>query len=212
MKVTKPGRPLRLHRLSLSGHCHRVELMLSLLGLPYETVDVDLGRGEHKQAPFLAMNPFGQVPVLQDGELTLSDSNAILVYLDGRYAPGEWMPRDPVGASRVQRWLSAAAGPLAFGPAAARVINLFKRSDDPAPCRQRAGALFDVMELELADGDWIAADRPTVADVALYSYTVTAPEGGISLQPYPRVRAWLARIEALPGFVPMPRTAIGLPA
>lgn len=212
MTTPRPAQPLRLHRLALSGHCHRVELMLSLLGLPYETVDVDLAAGEHKRPAFLALNAFGQVPVLQDGEVTLADSNAILVYLEGRYAPGEWLPRDPVGAARVQRWLSAAAGPLAFGPAAARVINLFGRSDDPAPSRQRADVLFAVMERELEATGWLAADRPTLADIALYSYTVTAPEGGVSLQPHARVRQWLARVEALPGFVPMPRSAIGLAA
>lgn len=212
MTTPRPAQPLRLHRLALSGHCHRVELMLSLLGLPYDTVDVDLAAGEHKRPAFLALNAFGQVPVLQDGEVTLADSNAILVYLEGRYAPGEWLPRDPVGAARVQRWLSAAAGPLAFGPAAARVINLFGRSDDPAPSRQRADVLFAVMERELEATGWLAADRPTLADIALYSYTVTAPEGGVSLQPHARVRQWLARVEALPGFVPMPRSAIGLAA
>lgn len=212
MPPPRPAQPLLLHRLTLSGHCHRVELMLSLLGLPYETVDVDLAAGEHKRPAFLALNAFGQVPVLQDGDVTLADSNAILLYLEGRYAPGDWLPRDPVGAARVQRWLSAAAGPLAFGPAAARVIQLFGRSDDPAPCQQRAGVLFTVMERELAATGWLAAERPTLADIAHYSYTVTAPEGGVSLQPYPRVRQWLARIEALPGFVPMPRTAIGLEA
>ena len=212
MTIPRPSRPLRLHRLALSGHCHRVELMLSLLGLPYETVDVDLAAGEHKRPAFLGLNAFGQVPVLQDAEVTLADSNAILVYLEGRYAPGEWLPRDPLGAARVQRWLSAAAGPLASGPGAARVINPFGRRDDPAPCRQRADMLFAVMEHELGAGGWLVADRPTLADIALYSYTATAPEGGVSLQPYPGVRQWLARVEALPGFVPMPRTPIGLAA
>lgn len=212
MSNTHPTAPLRLHRLALSGHCHRVELMLSLLDLPYETVDVNLQAGEHKRPSFLALNAFGEVPVLQDGELALADSNAILVYLAGRYAPGEWLPRDPVGAARVQRWLSAAAGPLAFGPAAARVIELFGRSDDPAPSRQRADRLFTVMDSELATTGWLAGERPTLADIAHYGYTVTAPEGGVSLDPYPRVRQWLARVEALPRFIPMPRTPIGLAA
>jgi glutathione S-transferase len=212
MTTPRPAQPVRLYRLALSGHSHRVELMLSLLGLAYEVVEVDMARGEHKKPPFLALNAFGQVPVIQDGDITLADSNAILVYLEGRYAPGEWMPRDPVGAARVQRWFSAAAGLLAFGPAFARVINLFRRPDDPAPAQQRAKLLFDVMEQELAATGWLAADRPTLADISLYSYTVTAPEGGVSLQPYPRVRQWLAAVEALPGFVPIPRTPIGLAA
>jgi glutathione S-transferase len=207
-----PASPIRLHRMALSGHCHRVELFLSLLGLPCERVDVNLAAGEHKQPPFLRRNPFGQVPVIEDGEVTLADSNAILVYLEGRYAPGRWLPRDPLGAARVQRWLSVAAGELAFGPSAARVIALFRRPDDPAPAVRRAEVLFGVMDETLAHGGWLAGDDATLADVAMYSYTACAPEGGIDLAPYPNLRAWLRRVEALPGFVPMVRTPVGLHA
>jgi glutathione S-transferase len=110
----------------------------------------------------------------------------------------------------VQRWLSAAAGPLAFGPAAARVIHLFGRLDSPEPAQRRAVALFGVMEQELAATGWLVGDGATLADLAMYSYTVAAPEGGVSLEPYARIRLWLQRIEALPGFVPMPRSAVGL--
>ena len=205
-----PEQPIRLYRLALSGHCHRVELFLSLLRLPYETVDVDLRAGEHKKPAFLARNPFGQVPVIEDGELTLADSNAILVYLEGRYAPGEWLPREPVAAARVQQWLSVAAGPLAYGAAAARVITLFGRPDDPAPAMQRAHQQLQVMEAQLAGRPWLAGERATLADIANYSYIAHAPEGGVSLADYPAVRAWLARVEGLPGFVPMPRSAVGL--
>lgn len=212
MNPTRPEQPIRLHRLELSGHCHRVELFLSLLQLPYEMVDVDLRAGEHKQPAFLARNPFGQVPVIEDGELTLADSNAILVYLEGRYAPGQWLPREPVAAARVQQWLSVAAGPLAYGAAAARVIALFCRPDDPAPAVARAHQLFGVMEAQLARRDWLAGDTPTLADIANYSYAARAPEGGVSLGDYPAVRAWLARVEALPHFVPMPASAVGLAA
>ena len=208
----RPAHPIRLHRMALSGHCHRVELFLSLLGLPCELIDVDLAAGEHKQPAFLARNRFGQVPVIEDGDVTLGDSNAILVYLEGRYAPGQWLPRDPVGAARVQRWLSAAAGQLAFGPAAARVVELFRRPDDPAAAVARAHGLLSVMEAELTPQAWLAGTQPTLADIAMYSYVVTAPEGRVSLADYPQVRGWLARVEALPGFLPMPRSAVGLNA
>jgi glutathione S-transferase len=204
MNPLAPSRPIRLYRLALSGHCHRVELFLSLLGLPCETVDVDMVAGEHKRPEFLARNPFGQVPVIEDGEVTLADSNAILVYLEGRYAPGRWLPRDPLAAARVQQWLSIAAGPLAYGAAAARVVALFRRPEDPAPAIARAHQLFSVMEAQLAHRSWLAGDAPTLADLANYSYAARAPEGGVSLQGYPAVRRWLARVEALPGFVPMP--------
>jgi glutathione S-transferase len=169
MTSSKPTHPVRLHRMALSGHAHRVELFLSLLGLPYEVVDVDLRAGEHKRPEFLRMNCFGQVPVIEDGDVVLGDSNAILVYLEGRYAPGQWLPRDPVGAAQVQRWLSVAAGQLAFGPAAARVIVLFQRPDDPAAAIARANALLQVMDAELAGRPFLAGKEPTLADVANYT-------------------------------------------
>jgi glutathione S-transferase len=203
---------IQLYRMALSGHCHRVQLFLSLLGLQYELVDVDLAKGEHKTPEFLAMNPFGQVPVLRDGDVTLADSNAILVYLEAKYAPGRWLPHDPVGAARVQRWFSIAAGPIAFGPAAARVVQLFGRNDDCAPMIVRANQLLKVMDGELAKQPWLAGREPTLADISNYSYVAHAPEGNVSLEPYSNVRAWLARIEALPGFVGMAKSKVGLAA
>ncbi|TWO67815.1 glutathione S-transferase [Caenimonas sedimenti] len=207
-----PAQPIRLYRAAISGHCHRVELLLSLLGLPYEVVEIDFAARDHKQPDFLARNPFGQVPVIEDGEVTLADSNAILVYLEGRYAPGRWLPRDPLGAARVQRWFSVAAGPLAFGPAAARVIELFQRPDDPAPLVARAHLLFGLMEQTLAQTDWLAGDSATLADIANYSYVVSAPEGRVALDDYPKLQAWLRRVEGLSGFVPMVRSPVGLHA
>ena len=195
--------PIRLYRHALSGHAHRVQLMLSLLDLPFETIDVDLVAGEHKSAAFLARNPFGQVPVIEDGDFTLGDSNAILVYLaltcDARR---RWLPADARTQALAQRWLSVAAGPLASGPAAARAARLFRRPHNPQ-CAVIADQLFGVMEGQLAGRSWLAADHATIADVAMYSYTAHAPEGGITLEPWPQVRAWLQRVEALPGFVGM---------
>jgi len=212
--MATPTRPILLYRFALSGHCHRVELFLSLLGLPFWCADIDLMRGEQKRPEFVALNTFGQVPVIDDDGAVVADSNAILVYLALRYAPESWLPRDALGAARVQRWLSAAAGPLALGAAAARAIELFKRQQDPADAIARAHALCAGIERTLvADGQpFIAAARPTIADVALYTYTSHAPEGKVSLDAYPALRAWLGRVEALPGFVPMPSNRIGLVA
>lgn len=197
---------ITLYTFSLSGHAHRVELFLSLLKLPFRKVEVDLRRGEQKTPEFLAMNPFAQVPVIQDGEVTLADSNAILTYLALRYDPARrWLPADPVGAAQVQRWLSVAAGTLANGPARARAAVLFGAPADPR-CADISTGLFSRIDEHLARQDFIAAAHPTIADVALYSYTSHAPEGGNSLQPYPRLRAWLERIEALPGYVGMARS------
>jgi glutathione S-transferase len=206
--VTKPAQPIRLYRHALSGHAHRVELFLSLLGLPCELIDVDMVRGAHKAPEFIARNnPFGQVPVIEDGDIAIADSNAILVYLATRYDPaGRWLPRDAEGAARVQQWLSVAAGQLAYGPSQARVIVLFGARLDLDRARAISRQLFEVLDKELAKRLYLAGDKPTIADVALYSYTALAPEGGVPLEPYSHVRAWLARIEALPGFVPMRRS------
>ncbi|QXH48120.1 glutathione S-transferase [Pseudomonas xanthosomatis] len=202
--------PIKLYNFPKSGHAHRIELMLSLLNLPTELVFVDLAKGEHKQPAFLALNPFGQVPVIDDNGTVLADSNAILVYLAKAYGAEQWLPQDPLGAARVQRWLSVAAGPLAFGPAAARLVTVFGASFNTDEVIGRAHTLLKVIDAELAQRPFLVGEQATIADVANYSYIAHAPEGNVSLQPYPNVRAWLARIEALPGFVPMPRTVVGL--
>lgn len=201
-----------LYRFARSGHSHRAELFLSLLGLPVTPVDVDLAGGQHKTPEYLAMNCFGQVPVIRDGDVTVADSNAILCYLASRYGAEHWLPREPAQAAQVQRWLSVAAGQLAYGPCAARLITVFGAKFNPEEVIARAHALFVILDAELAQRDWLVGGQVTIADIALYSYTAHAPEGNVALDAYPHIRAWLARIEALPGFVAMPATAAGLRA
>ena len=204
---------IKLYRHALSGHSHRAQLLLSLLGLNAELVDVDLAAGEHKQAEFLARNRFGQVPVLEDGNTVISDSNAILVYLAEQYdASNSWLPVDPVAAAEVQRFLSTAAGQIAFGPAAARLVNVFGAALDHKRAIEVAHNVLGVLEIHLEGRDWLVGNNPTIADVANYAYIAHAPEGDVSLENYPNVRAWLGRIEALPGFVQMQATAVGLAA
>jgi len=203
---------MKLFHLALSGHAHRARLFLSLVGAPCDIVEVDFAAGAHKAPDFLKLNAFGQVPVLVDGDTVVPDSNAILVYVAKILGRTDWLPEDPVGAARVQRWLSVAAGPIAFGPAAARLITLFGAAFDAAEVIARAHLILGRIEAELGGRSWIAADRPTIADVALYSYIAAAPEGNVDLAPYAEVRAWLARIEALPGFVPLPESPVGLRA
>ncbi|WP_343638146.1 glutathione S-transferase family protein [Roseateles sp.] len=200
----RPTAPLRLHRLAASGHCHRVELLLSMLGLPYTLVDVDLPRGENKQPAFLALNALGQVPVLEDGELVLPESNAILVYLATRYAPDAgWLPRDAIEAAAQQRWFSLSVALLGPGAAGPRFRALTGQPIDPA-AQALGHTLFARVEEQLSRTPFLVADRPMLADLAFYGYTSQAPIGGVSLSDYPRLRAWLARIEALPGFLPLP--------
>ncbi|MGO4404226.1 glutathione S-transferase [Bosea sp. RAF48] len=198
-----PSTEIVLHGTPLSGHAHRVELLLRALGLAYR---FEPAPAEVRQSPaFRKLNPLGQIPVLQDGDLTLADSNAIMVYLVRRYAPDSaWLPGDAVGAAHVQRWLSIAAGEVMHGPSVARLITQFGLDDDKARAKRIAARLLAFMEEHLAERDYLAALHPTIADLACYSYVAHAPEGGISLAPYPAVRRWLARIEALPFFKPIP--------
>jgi len=206
-KNARNGAPVKLYRHPISGHCHRVEMMLSMLEIPYEKIDLDLQSGAHKAPDYLRISPLGQVPAIEDNGVTLSDSNAILTYLVERYGDAAaWRGADPLEKGQVQRWLSIAAGEIKSGPAAARSVKLFGAKLDYEAAKANAHALFAVMEAHLADHEWLALARPTLADIAAYSYTALAPEGGISLSPYPAIRAWLSRVEALPGFVGVTRT------
>lgn len=200
--------PVKLYRNPKSGHCHRVELMMSFLGVPYETVDLDMANGAHKTPEYRKISPLGQVPAIDDGGTTLSDSNGILAYLVDRYGDADWTGTTPVEKAQIQRWLSIAAGEIAAGPAAARLVTVFGAGLDHAAAKARAHALFEVMNAELEGKTFLVAERLTVADVAGYSYIAHAPEGGVSLEAYPNIRAWLARIEAQPNFVGMATSPI----
>lgn len=200
---------IKIHSFPLSGHAHRVVLFASLAGINHEVINVDLAGGAHKQPDFLALNPNGQVPVIEDGPTVISDSNAILVYLARKYAPS-FLPSDPVAEAEVQKFLTLAAGEIAFGPAAARLINVFNAPLPADYCKATAAKVLTRLEAHLEGRDFLVGTAPTIADVAIYSYTAHAPEGDVSLEEYPNVRRLLANIEALEGFVPMPVTKVGL--
>lgn len=203
--------PIKLYHFPLSGHSHRAQLMLSLLGIDPQIEFVDLAKGAQNTPEYRAVNVFGQVPVIDDNGTIVADSTAILVYLAKKYdASGKWLPEDADGAAQVQRWLAVAAGQINNGPARARLITVFGAGFDPKDTIDRAHAVLKVIDQHLEGRDFLAADHATIADVAGYSYIAHAPEGNVSLEGYPNVRAWLARIEGLKGFVPMPRTKAGL--
>ena len=203
---------MKLYYHPISGHAHRARLFLSLIEAEVDIIEVNLAKGEHKAPEYLAMDRFGQVPLLDDDGTIIADSNAIMVYAATKFGRTDWLPEDALGAARVQRWLSVAAGHIAFGPAAARLITIFKAGFNPQEVIDRAHNILKLIEAELEGREWIAADHPTIADVALYSYIARAPEGNVDLAPYANVRAWLERIEALPGFVEFGRTPVGLAA
>ncbi|WP_114857337.1 glutathione S-transferase family protein [Azospirillum brasilense] len=203
---------MKLYHHPLSGHAHRARLFVSLLGLPHELVEVDLKAGAHKTPDFLALNPFGQVPVLEDDGVVVSDSNAILVYLAKKAGRSDWLPEDARTAAAVQRWLSVAAGEVAYGPAAARLVTVFGAGFNPDEVIGRAHTLLKRLDAHLSGRDWLVGVQPTIADVAIYSYVARAPEGNVDLSGYPAVNAFLRRVEGLPGFVPFAQTPAGLTA
>ncbi|WP_374438956.1 glutathione S-transferase family protein [Inhella sp.] len=196
---------MKLYHFHLSGNAHKVRLALSLLGLPYEA-EVPSG-GAHKATEFLKLNPFGQVPVLVDGEVVVRDSQAILAYLGQRYGGDAWWPREAGRLAQVVAWLSTAANEVAHGPNLLRLHHKFGRPIDVAAAKARTAALLAVLETVLTTQPWLVdGAAPTMADLAVYPYIALAPEGQVDLSPYPAVQAWLGRVQALPGHVDMPGT------
>jgi len=200
---------IKLYDFPLSGHSHRVRLMLSLLDIDYKLVHVKLDEAEHLGSEYTALNPFQQVPVLDDDGFIVRDSVAIISYLARKYAP-EWYPQDAESVARIQEWLAIATKEIATGPAAARLVNVFNADIDQDRAIEQSHALFNIMNKHLSDRQWLALEQINIADVAAYSYIAHAPEGDVSLMEYPHIRNWLQRIEALDNFVPMDKTSVGL--
>lgn len=200
---------IKLYDFPLSGHAHRARLMLSLLKLQHEIVHVKLDEGEHLEKPYTDINPFQQVPVLDDNGFVVRDSVAILCYLASQY-DDKWYPNDAKSIARIQEWLVVATKEMSTGPAAARLVTVFGADLDQDKAIEDSHKLLTIMNAHLEGRQWLALDHVTIADVAGYSYIAHAPEGGVSLKAYNNVTAWLQRIEALPGFVPMTKTAVSL--
>jgi len=202
---------MKLYDVRLSGHSHRARLFLALLGIEYETIEIDLAAGANRTPEFLRLNRFAEVPVLDDDGVIVPDSNAILVYLAKKFGTADWLPEDPWHAAEVQRWLSVAAGKVAYGPCAARLLNIFGYNFNAEEVIERSHALLRVLDAELGEVAWIAGTaKPSIADIALYSYIERAPEGNVDLAGYSNVNAWLRRVEALQGFLPFDKTPGGL--
>lgn len=199
---------IKLHDVELSGNCYKVRLFAALAGIPLDICSVDLAAGEHKSPPFLALNPWAQVPLLVDGDVVLRDSQAILVYLASRSGAEGWWPSDAASQGRIVQWLSASAGEIQNGPASARLVEKFGYDLDKAEALRRSASVLRLIDDHLAGNDWLELNRPTIADCAVFPYVAWAPEGSVDLDPYPAVRAWIERVKSLPGFLPAP----GIPA
>lgn len=192
-----------VYGMKASGNCYKVQLLLEMLGQPYRWIEVNSAAGETRTPAFLARNPNGKVPLLElDDGRTLAESNAILCYLaDG----SPWLPADRWQRAQVLQWLFFEQYSHEPYIAVARFIVGWlpegdARRDELPRLRERGHLALAVMEQGLRAGEFLAGEF-SVADIALYAYTHEAPMGGIALEDYPAVRAWLSRIEAQPGFV-----------
>lgn len=193
-----------LYEFPISGNCHKVRLLLSLLKLPYTSQVLNGAQRQHKTPEFLALNPFGQVPVLVDGEVTLRDSQAILVYLARRYGEDFWFPQDAQKAAAITAWLSVAANEVTRGPNALRLHHKFARPINIAEATAVSEQLMQLLNSHLAEHEWLANNHLSIADIAVYPYIALAHEGQFEIAPYKNVFAWLQRIEQLDGYVTMP--------
>ena len=195
---------MTLYEFALSGNCHKIRLMLSLLGLDYRSIVVNGSERQQKSVDFLAMNPFGQVPVLKDDDIIVRDSQAILVYLARKYGNEQWLPNEAAALAEVVAWLSNAANEVSMGPNRLRLHYKFGRAINIEESRQTAINLLNILQERLAKHHWLATDHITIADIAVYPYIGLAPEGRLDVESYPAVTDWVSRIQALPGYVGMP--------
>jgi glutathione S-transferase len=198
---------ITVHGMSASGNCYKVRLLLEQLGIPYRWHEVDMFGGETRSAPFLAMNPNGQVPVLEyEPGRCLPESGAILCYLaDGT----PFWPAERLARAETLRWMFFEQYSHEPYVAVARFICLFlpadhaRRADLPR-LHERGYQALAVMEQHLGRHDWFAGGRYTIADIALFAYTHAAGDGGFDLVRYPAIGRWIARVRAQPGWLPMP--------
>jgi glutathione S-transferase len=194
---------MKLYDLEPSGNCYKVRLFCALAGIPLELYSTDFMAGEHKTPKFLAMNALGEVPILDDDGYILRDSQAILVYLASKYASEAWLPKDPAHSGKVMQWLSTAANKVQHGPGDARLVDLFGYKLNKVTAVANSDKLLPVFEAHLGKNNWLEMGHVTIADIACYPYIGLSHQGGVSLEPYPNIRAWIARIKALPNYIPM---------
>lgn len=204
---------MKLYTYEESGNSYKVRLLLSFLGLSYESVDVDLMQDAQHQAPHLAVNPRGEVPALIDDEVELVDSMAILIYLATKYDKQRtWFPETPETMADVAQWLAFAASWVQFGVFSARAILSFGIAANGMPHdfeanveegQIRGNHSLEILDSHLSSRQWLALERPTIGDIAVFPYVALAPMGDIPLTPYPAVMAWIERFKQLPGFMPI---------
>lgn len=198
---------MRLYQMQNSGNCYKVRLAAARLGLALELVDVDILKGESRTGDFLARNPNGRVPTLElDDGRYLAESNAIMFYLAEGTA---LLPADRFARAEALQWMFFEQYSHEPYIAVARFWHSIKpggreeRKDRFPEWHERGHQALAVMERHLSTRDWFAGSACSIADIALYAYTHVAHEGDFDISPYKAIGAWMERVRAEPGHVPM---------
>lgn len=191
-----------------SGNSYKPRLLLSMLGVRYELVSIDLAKREQKRPEYLKINPRGQVPAIDDGGTLVWDSTAILVYIARKHGGDQWLPTDPEAMAQVVQWLAFAQNEIHYGLQFARAIRHFGRPGNLQECQMHGKNALAVLDRWLASNRWLALGRMTIADIACYPYVALAPDADIDLGAYPSVVAWIDRMKAQPGYIPLPTMTV----
>lgn len=187
-----------------SINAYKVRLLLGILNIEYELVEIDMYGGEHKREPFLTLNPFGQMPAMEDGDFVIADSHACLVYLARRYdSANRWLPVDARGEAKVAEWLSKSANEVHQGPwmkrAKIRRPEAIRLADEEIDAR--CDHILALMDRRLTANDWLALGHATIADISCYGPISMLDVSGYDTGRWPALRAWMQRITALSGAI-----------
>ncbi len=195
---------MTLYNIEVSGNCHKIRLLLSFLNLNYDTYNLDISASEQHSDDYLKLNPFAQAPVLVDGDNTIRDSQAILVYLAKTYGTDNWWSEDAAELAHIFEWLSTAANEITYGPARIRAHYKFSRAIEMELATIITNKILTIVNQHLEQKQWLVNEKPTLADIAIYPYLALAHEGQIDLTPYPHIIIWMRRFESLPNYIGMP--------
>ncbi|WP_210527653.1 glutathione S-transferase family protein [Rubellimicrobium arenae] len=203
----------QLYNYDLDENCYRVRLVAACIGLPLDLHGVDAFPGrEHQSAPMLALNPLGRLPILRDGDLVLTQPEAILLHLAERHDPQRrFVTDDPVRRARMMEWLIFAARDLSMA-VAARTTSMLGEPGDTDALRAGARRCLRIMDdhmtrQSLAGSDFFVGPEATLADLALFPAFALSRDFNVDHDEFPALRLWARRLRSLPGFITMP----GLP-
>lgn len=195
---------LRLYDFLPSGNGYKIRLLLTQLGMPFERVELNILKGETRTPEFLSKNPNGKIPVLEiEPGKYLAESNAILVYLS---ECTEFLPYDRFLRAQVLQWLCFEQYSHEPFIATSRFwISILGKTEEYSEAikqkREPGYAALNLMEKHLTSHIFFVGERYTIADIALYSYSHTADEGGFNMSQFPHIKAWCDRVASQPNYI-----------